>query len=241
MKLLIIRHGDPDYENDTLTEKGRREAELLAERLSGLKVKAAYCSPLGRARDTAAPSLKKLGINYEIIDWLREFDGYIIDPDTGEKRIPWDLMPAFWTACEEFYDRGKWLDTPLMRSGNVREKYERACAGLDGLLEKHGYRRDRNIYRAENANNDTLLFFCHFGVECVLLSHLLGISPVNLWHGFTALTSSVTTLVTEEREKGSAYFRCCGFGDLSHLYAAGEPASFAARFCETYSNTEERH
>ena len=31
MRILLIRHGDPDYEHDTLTEKGRREAALLAE------------------------------------------------------------------------------------------------------------------------------------------------------------------------------------------------------------------
>ena len=31
MRILLIRHGDPDYDNDTLTEKGRREAALLAE------------------------------------------------------------------------------------------------------------------------------------------------------------------------------------------------------------------
>ena len=31
MKLIIIRHGDPDYENDTLTVKGVREAKLLSD------------------------------------------------------------------------------------------------------------------------------------------------------------------------------------------------------------------
>ena len=36
MRILLIRHGDPDYEHDTLTEKGRREAELLAKRASSL-------------------------------------------------------------------------------------------------------------------------------------------------------------------------------------------------------------
>lgn len=50
MRLLIVRHGDPDYEHDTLTEKGWREAELLAERLSKLNVKEFYVSPLGRRR-----------------------------------------------------------------------------------------------------------------------------------------------------------------------------------------------
>ena len=27
MRLVIIRHGDPDYRNDSLTEKGKREGE----------------------------------------------------------------------------------------------------------------------------------------------------------------------------------------------------------------------
>ena len=44
MKLIIIRHGDPDYSIDSLTEKGWREAELLSERISRLDVKAFYLS-----------------------------------------------------------------------------------------------------------------------------------------------------------------------------------------------------
>lgn len=241
MRLLIIRHGDPDYSIDSLTEKGWREAELLKDRLLKLDIKAFYSSPLGRARNTAKPTLEALERTAQICDWLREFDGYIIDPATNEKRGPWDLMPAFWTKNSDFYDRNKWLKTPLMQSGDVREKYYEVCAGLDELIKKHGYVHDGNIFRVENENTDTVVLFCHFGVECVLLSHLLGISPVPLWHGFTALTSSVTTLVTEEREKGTAYFRCCGFSDISHLYAKDEPPSFQARFCETYSNFDERH
>ena len=42
MKLLIIRHGDPDYEIDSLTEKGWREAEYLAEMLSKQKIDRFY-------------------------------------------------------------------------------------------------------------------------------------------------------------------------------------------------------
>mgnify|MGYP001749888343 CR=1 FL=1 len=60
MKLIIIRHGDPDYEHDTLTPKGVREAKLLSERISKLDVKAFYCSPLGRAQDTASYTLDKM-------------------------------------------------------------------------------------------------------------------------------------------------------------------------------------
>ena len=53
MKLVIIRHGEPDYEIDGLTEKGKVEADLLAERLAGFHMDENYVSPLGRARETA--------------------------------------------------------------------------------------------------------------------------------------------------------------------------------------------
>ena len=31
MKLLIVRHGDPDYDIDSLTEKGWKEVEYLCK------------------------------------------------------------------------------------------------------------------------------------------------------------------------------------------------------------------
>ena len=36
MKLLIIRHGDPDYDRDSLTPKGWKEVEYLSERIAKL-------------------------------------------------------------------------------------------------------------------------------------------------------------------------------------------------------------
>lgn len=100
--------------------------------------------------------------------------------------------------------------------------------------------RDRSIVR-RMPNDDTIVLFCHFGLECVLLSHLLGISPMVLWHGLCAAPTSVTTLYTEERRPGIASFRMTAFGDTSHLYVADEPPAFAARFCECYDHTDERH
>lgn len=38
MRIVFVRHGEPNYTNDTLTEKGRREAELLSQRIKGWKV-----------------------------------------------------------------------------------------------------------------------------------------------------------------------------------------------------------
>ncbi len=38
MKILIIRHAEPGYATDSLTEKGQVEAELLSRRLAGMSV-----------------------------------------------------------------------------------------------------------------------------------------------------------------------------------------------------------
>ncbi len=241
MRILIVRHGEPNYEIDSLTEKGWREADYLAERLVKEEVKAFYCSPLGRARDTAKATLARFGKEATVCPWLREFAGYIRDEKTGEKDIPWDLYPDEWTKIEGLYDKDAWLSTPLMQSGDVEEQYRWVCEGLDTLFEEYGYRREGGVYRVLRECSDTVVFFCHFGVECVLLSHLMNVSPVILWQGLCALPSSVTEVVTEERKEGIASFRALCFGDLSHLYANGEKPSFSARFCELYSNKDERH
>ncbi len=62
MRIILIRHGDPDYEHDTLTEKGIREAKLLAKRVAKWEnIMQFYCSPLGRAQKTASYSLDAVG------------------------------------------------------------------------------------------------------------------------------------------------------------------------------------
>ena len=58
MKLMFVRHAEPWYAIDSLTEKGHREAELLSHRLCKLDVKAFYTSPLGRARETGRYTLE---------------------------------------------------------------------------------------------------------------------------------------------------------------------------------------
>ena len=173
--------------------------------------------------------------------WLREFDAKITDEHSGGQRIPWDLLPEDWTKVSEYYSKDKWYKAPLMAKGNVIDEAKKVYDGLDKILAENGYVREGNFYRAEKPNNDTIVLFCHFGVECVMLGYLLGISPVLIWHGFCAAPTSVTTLVTEERRKGIAYFRMGSFGDTSHLYVKGEPSAFAARFCECFDNEDERH
>lgn len=234
MKIVICRHGDPDYKNDSLTEKGRKEAELLAERIAKLDVTAFYVSPLGRAKDTAQPALRKMNRTAEELPWLHEFKGVIMNK--GKLTSCWDRKPSYWTKLDKYYSYDEWMDTPLMKFSNVRSEFKKVAKGIDELLKKHGYIHNGRYFDVVDSNHDTIVLFCHFAVEAVILSHLTGISPMPLWHNFVALPSSVTTLVSEEREKGIAAFRCVEFGSLSHLYSAGEEPAFAARFCECYDD-----
>ncbi len=241
MKLLIIRHGDPDYSIDSLTEKGWREAEYLAERIARLDVREFYVSPMGRAKDTASFTLKKMNRKAVECEWLREFPPKILRPDNPHAPVCWDWLPQDWTPEERFYQYDHWAEPDIMKAGHVQEAYDRITEKFDELLADYGYVRDGHIYRVEKANNDTIVFFCHFALGCVLIGHLLGISPMVLWHGLCAAPTSVATLTTEERRRGTAVFRMNAYGDISHLYAKGEEPAFAARFCETYDNFEERH
>ena len=241
MKLLIVRHGDPDYSIDSLTPTGWKEAELLVPRLSKLDVKAFYVSPMGRAKDTAAPTLKAMGREAEVCPWLREFSASIRKPYEENKGGVWDWYPAEWTEEKRYFDRNCWMEPEPMKDSDVGSEWQWVTENFDALLARHGYVRQGDYYRAEQANEDTVVLFCHFGLQCVLLSHLLHVSPMVLWHGFCAAPSSVTTLVTEERQEGIAYFRMSSFGDVSHLYATGQEPAFAARFCETFDNHDQRH
>lgn len=240
MKLLLIRHGDPDYTIDSLTEKGHREAALLAERIAPMDIKAYYVSPLGRAQKTAEYTLEKAGRTAEVLDWAREFDT-LIDDGNGGRRIAWDWLPADWTSVPEFFDKDRWYEAPIMKNAGMEAGIRRVSDGLDALLERHGYKREGCCYRPVSPNEDTIALFCHFGVSCVMLSHLLHVSPMILWHGFIAAPTSVTTLITEERREGIANFRVTAFGDVSHLFKHGEPPAFAGRFCELFTNKDQRH
>lgn len=239
MKLLIIRHAEPNYEIDGLTKKGHLEAELLSRRLVKVpNISAIYQSPLGRAQLTASYTLKKLGRTAETLPWLAEFRGKAFDEMAGKERICWDYHREQWAAEESAYHEETWTSADRFQGSNVSQIWQETCDGVDALLARHGYVKDGFIWRCDDNKNDTIMIFCHFAVGTAMLAHLIGVSPMLLWHGFCAQPSSVTTVVTEERRKGEVQFRCCGFGDVSHLYCADEPYSTAGLFCECYDGRD---
>ena len=251
MRLILIRHGDPDYVNDTLTERGRIEAKLLADWLATKRIDKIYVSPKGRAQATASYTLEKTGMTAETLPWLREFwaKSRIWEDPELEAAMPyeserqktagrpiWDILPAYLDDKPDYFHPEDWRNTEVCAHGNMVEIYHEVTTEFDKLLAAHGYVRAGRNYRVERGNSDTLVFFCHLGLACVLMSHLINCSPIVLWQGTCLPPASVTTVYTEERRPGLASFRIQALGDTSHLYVGGAEPSFAGRFCEIYGN-----
>lgn len=229
MRLLIIRHGEPDYKNDTLTPRGWKEAELLADRLCGMDIQDFYVSSMGRAKDTASCTLKKMGREAIVCDWLREIH--------FQNLGIWGVVPSQWKNDRRHSDYETWQSAELFENTGVQELVRYVTENLDRMLADHGYVREGKSYRVTNPNKDTVVLFCHFGLESVLLSHLLQLPFTPVVQGMIAAPASITALHTEEREEGIAIFRMNSFGDTAHLYAAGQETSPAGRFQELYGDT----
>lgn len=259
MHLIFIRHADPDYSIDSVTEKGKRELELLADRLAGFNATEFYVSPMGRAQKTAEACLSKINVDMTkppvpvtTLPWLREFSYDCIDPKTKKKRICWDIMPHDYYEEKKYRSDKNWFKTKLMKSGDIEGHYREVCNGIDEILASWDYNRLRDdipIYNCfpnltpEEAKIDThldqfqkdldpkkIVFVCHLGVMFAIISHLTGMSPARLWQGFFVAPSSITVLGAEERVPGEVVWRVQRMGDVKHLESNGEHASASGYF-----------
>ena len=238
MRILLIRHGEPDYEIDSLTEKGKREAELLSRRMERYDIRDFYVSPLGRARDTAAYTLERMHREAEVLPWLKEFSGKYPDPETGKLRLAWDNKPRIWTAFPGVWDYHTFLDNPLFDRGDFRKVWQETEEGVRALMTRYGFRKDGPVWLCDHNTPDTIALFCHFGISMAVISVLTEISPIVLWQRTLCLPTSVTEVVTEERVRGEVAFRVTKTGDTAHLEYAGEPRSSAGLFPECYTGKD---
>lgn len=225
MRLYIIRHGDPDYANDSLTPEGHLEAEALAERMSSHGLDRIYCSPLGRAIQTMKYTADSLGMGYSIEEWTREI------PDLRLKESPWGDIAIWDTPGESI--RGEksmpthfnWHEHSILRTTRAKEKFEELRQNSDDFLQRHGFVREGGRYRCVRLNREKIAVFCHHGFGTSWLAHLLEIPLSLMWSGFWLPTTSVTTILFDERSENWAVPRCIGLGDVSHLYKAGLPVN----------------
>ena len=236
MRIILIRHGDPDYQKDFLTDKGEREAACLAKWVKKLdpEVSAYYMSPLGRARETARVCLEPLEKTATILPWIEEYTGRTFNPRKGYVRHAWDFWPGDWTKDEKLFHEDTWLDSPLYDNESCREGYYKITDGFDELLASYGYQREGHIYRTNwedgKPYGGTIVIFCHMIATLTVIAHLTGIAAPLLWHGFYSTPTGVTVIQSEERERGTAWFRVRALGEAAHLLCEGEPISDSGFF-----------
>lgn len=222
MRLHIIRHGDPDYANDSLTPLGHREAVALASRMACLPIAEVFSSPMGRAQQTAGYTAGRLGIFIQTLDWARELSLHGI-PDTDAKADPvaiWNLPARQLHACER---EPFWKNAPAMPQPALDDAYAAIAQGWNTLLSHCGMvRRAGGAITTDAPLPQTdIALFCHHGLGLTLLSVVLDIPATMLWRTVWLAPTSVTTLLFEEAGGGQVIPRVLCMGDTGHLQASG--------------------
>lgn len=158
MELVLVRHGLPVRRELTegiadpeLAAEGQTQANRLAQYLGTEKIAAIYVSPLRRARETAAPLVKHLGLQPIVEDDISEFDR------NSNEYVPIEELRGT--------DDPRWL---RMMRGEWEEGHDdpfafrqRVIAACERMIAAHASER--------------VVAVCHGGVINQYLAHILGI------------------------------------------------------------------
>ena len=176
MKIYFIRHGDPNYRDDCLTEKGHVQAEIAAKNLCNSGIEAIYSSSQGRARQTAEYTAKKLGLDVQPCDFIREIRWDSID---GSPLIadghPWNVS-QYRISHDLTLVNDNWREDEQYRNSRVVESVKIVADGVDEWLATLGFVREGEYYRvSENIPYKTVAMFSHAGASGAAISHMLNI------------------------------------------------------------------
>ena len=162
MLLYIIRHGDPDYKTDTLTDRGILQAEAVGKRMAKAGINDIYSSPMGRARQTAEPSCRLLGLDMKIEEWIHEVEDERLTtyPDGKPKSVSL-LQNTYLRENGEIdlpYERT--FETNALKATKMRDSFEYIKEGGRDFLSRLGYEEENGVYRITRKN-----------VLCFLICH----------------------------------------------------------------------
>lgn len=226
MLLYIIRHGDPVYPTDSLTEKGAKQADALAQRLAVNGLDEVYSSPMGRARLTAQPACDLLGLECKTENWMSESLAYrdfsIINED-GKKNWAFHGSKTKFKTDPAMSSGKEWHESEHLSTTNAKEGYKRIQEHSDEFLERLGYRREGGVYKIIRNNEDRVGAFCHNGFGVIWMSYLLAMPPYMFWSNFEFSHSGITILEFKNYPDGYTAPLCLCFSDLSHIYKSGLP------------------
>ena len=156
MELILIRHARPEQvanvtggADPALTEIGHRQARAAAAWLAGEAIDALYVSPMARARQTAEPLERLVGMEAGVVDGVKEYDAqhhsYTPVEVIREDKEAWRQF----LLDEDLVDRGEWV-------GGV-------ASTLEELIGQHRGQR--------------IAVVCHGGVINAWATTTLGMGP----------------------------------------------------------------
>ena len=228
MILYIVRHGEPIYGPDTLTELGQKQAQALVRRFEKCGLDRIFSSPMGRARETAQPTADALGLTVKIEPWMREIWPELAPVmEDGKRRFVTDQPADILRSPENRDHYADWYHMPAMERVEGRQVMARVVRHSDDFLRRLGYRRVQDgIYAEEQPNDERVAVFCHGGFGSTWLAQLLGIPPHLIWGSFAITHTGVTVLSFDRNPSGLVTPRCLCWSDMSHLLESGLPYSY---------------
>ncbi len=222
MNLYIVRHGNPDYSNDTLTDLGRTQAEACAEEMTGLAIDEIYSSPYGRATETAEYLAKKLALPVKIEPWTHEVEHYASN-GRGGKTFAVQMDPSFLRSPEIENSPDPFSDPEFCGKENTQRMIKEVADGLDGFLAVQGYVREGSRYKIVTPNEKNVALYCHAGVFLIIAGHLLGIPQTAAWHSFFMYQTGITWCNIPNLSSGYTVPRFYYVNETSHLRERGLP------------------
>lgn len=222
MNIYIVRHGNPDYNTDRLTELGHIQAEACAEDMLSLNIDEIYSSPYGRAQETAAHLADKIDKKIEILPWAHEVEHY---SDDGHGGVTLGIMmdPALLRSPEMEALGEDWAKHPAFRDeAGARWMVDQVYDGMRELLARYGYIEDGKRFRIENGGSDkNIALYCHAGVFLIMAEYLLRMPAMFGWTSFFTWQTGISWVNIPNLDSGYSVPRFYTMGKTDHLSKRG--------------------
>lgn len=214
MRIIFVRHGEPDYANDCLTDLGRRQAEAAARRLAGEGISEIYTSPCGRASETASCTAALLNLPVTVLDFMREITwGGPGIPHAGH---PWTLGDMMLAEGFDFRG-GDWRAHPYFDGNAATDHFRQIAAEFDAFLARQGYRHEGRRFLCRGGTDKTIALFSHGGSGACVLAHLLDLSFPYVASVLPYDFTSVIILDFPAKEGAWIFPRVELFNDCAHI------------------------
>jgi probable phosphoglycerate mutase len=221
MLFIYIRHGEPIYETDSLTELGQRQAEDVAKYLSIHGADKIYSSTANRAILTALPTAKRLNKEIAHLDFANEkyvWNELTVETPSGRDWLFHSKQMIELVHTQEFIDLGmNWLEHPEFVHGSFRAGMNRIQNESHRFFASLGYRHlGCGKYQVVSENDDRVVLFAHQGFGYAFLSLLLQI-PYPLFCTQFGMGHAEITIIKFQNEGGFSYPKVLSMSNHDHL------------------------